>query len=202
MTMQTKTFTISILTLFLIIITWSGQLLAVNSDSEQTDSPILQEYTVQPGDLLEISVWKEEDMTKDVLVRPDGGISFPLAGEIYTGGKTISQLQSALTKKLSTYLSNPVVTVSPKQLLGNRVYVISKVAKPGMYLISSYIDVVQALSMAGELTPFSAANDIRILRRSKDGTQSDIKFRYGDIEDGDKLKQNILLQSGDTVVVP
>ena len=175
MTMQTKTFTISILTLFLIITTWSSQLLAV--DSEQTDSPILQEYTVQPGDLLEISVWKEEDMTKDVLVRPDGGITFPLAGEIYTGGKTISQLQSALTRKLSTYLSNPVVTVSPKQLLGNRIYVIGKVAKPGMYLISSYIDVVQALSMAGGLTPFSAVNDIRILRRSKDGTQSDIKFR-------------------------
>lgn len=181
---------------------WSNLLLADDDTQATTDSPTLLEYTVQPGDLLEISVWKEEDMIKDVLVRPDGGITFPLAGEIYTGGKTFSQLQTALTQKLSTYLSNPVVTISPKQLLGNRIYVIGKVAKPGMYLISSYIDVVQALSMAGGLTPFSAVNDILILRRASDGTQDDIKFRYGDIEDGDKLKQNILLQSGDTVLVP
>jgi polysaccharide export outer membrane protein len=181
---------------------WSSFLLADDNEQTPSDSPTLQEYTVQPGDILEISVWKEEDMIKDVLVRPDGGITFPLAGEIYTGGKTIFQLQTALTQKLSTYLSNPVVTISPKQLLGNRIYVIGKVAKPGMYLISSYIDVVQALSMAGGLTPFSAVNDILILRRASDGTQDDIKFRYGDIEDGDKLKQNILLQSGDTVLVP
>ncbi len=183
------------------LLVWSSFLLA-DDDQVTADSPTLLEYTVQPGDILEISVWKEEDMIKDVLVRPDGGITFPLAGEIYTGGKTFSQLQTALTQKLSTYLSNPVVTISPKQLLGNRIYVIGKVAKPGMYLISSYIDVVQALSMAGGLTPFSAVNDILILRRASDGTQDDIKFRYGDIEDGDKLKQNILLQSGDTVLVP
>ncbi len=200
--MKNIALTTTIFSFTLLISAWSGQLLAKNEDQNKPDSPTLQEYTVQPGDVLEISVWKEEDMIKDILVRPDGGITFPLAGEIYTGGKSISQLQQALTKKLSTYLSNPVVTISPKELLGNRIYVIGKVAKPGMYLISSYIDVVQALSMAGGLTPFSAVNDILILRRSKDGTQNDIKFRYGDIEDGDKLKQNILLQSGDTVLVP
>jgi len=169
---------------------------------EPTDSPTLREYKIHPGDLLEISVWKEENMTKEVLVRPDGGITFPLSGEIYTGGKTFAQLQTELTEKLSTYLSNPVVTISPKQLLGNSIYVIGKVVKPGIYPISSYIDVVQALSMAGGLTPFSAVNDILILRRDSDGKQHDIEFRYGDIEDGDKLKQNILLQSGDTVLVP
>ncbi|MCH9697201.1 MAG: polysaccharide biosynthesis/export family protein [Gammaproteobacteria bacterium] len=169
---------------------------------EQINTPTLQEYTVQPGDILEISVWKEEDMYKEILVRPDGGLTFPLAGELFTRGKTIAQLQKALTKRLSKYLSNPVVTISPKQLLGNRIYVIGKVAKPGMYLISSYIDIVQALSMAGGLTPFSAVNDIIVLRRSHDGKQKNIKFRYGDIEDGDDLEQNILLKSGDTVLVP
>ncbi|MEE9344840.1 MAG: polysaccharide biosynthesis/export family protein [Methylococcales bacterium] len=196
--------------LFLLIITlsislitvWSGSLLANDDNHQITNNPTLHEYKIQPGDVLEISVWKEENMIKDVLVRPDGGITFPLAGELYTGGKTIAELQAALSEKLSTYLSNPVVTISPKQLLGNRIYVIGKVAKPGMYLISSYIDVVQALSMAGGLTPFSAVNDILILRRSSDGKQHNIEFRYGDIEDGDKLKQNILLRSGDTVLVP
>lgn len=172
------------------------------SADEQINTPTLQEYTVQPGDILEISVWKEEDMYKEILVRPDGGITFPLAGELFTRGKTISQLQKDLSKRLSKYLSNPVVTISPKQLLGNRIYVIGKVAKPGMYFISSYIDVVQALSMAGGLTPFSAVNDIIVLRRSNNGKQEDIKFRYGDIEDGDDLEQNILLKSGDTVLVP
>jgi polysaccharide export outer membrane protein len=174
----------------------------ISSVLQESNTPTLQEYTIQPGDVLEISVWKEDNMVKDVLVRPDGGITFPLAGEIYTGDKTIAQLQTTLTEKLSSYLSNPVVTISPKQLLGNRIYVIGKVVKPGMFLISSHIDIVQALSMAGGLTPFSAVNDILILRRSSDGKQHDIKFRYGDIEDGNKLKQNILLQSGDTVLVP
>ncbi len=205
--MQKTSLPLIILCIALITI-WSGFSVADNDHQQETtndkipDSPILHEYIIQPGDVLEISVWKEENMIKDVLVRPDGGITFPLAGELYTGGKTIAALQAALSEKLSTYLSNPVVTISPKQLLGNRIYVIGKVAKPGMYLISSYIDVVQALSMAGGLTPFSAVNDILILRRSSDGKQHNIEFRYGDIEDGDKLKQNILLRSGDTVLVP
>lgn len=183
---------------FILLSVWHFNAIA----DEQQNTPTLQAYTVQPGDVLEISVWKEEDMYKEVLVRPDGGITFPLAGELYTRGKTISQLQKSLTERLSKYLSNPVVTISPKQLLGNRIYVIGKVAKPGMYLISSYIDIVQALSMAGGLTPFSAVNDIIVLRRSNDGKQKDIKFRYGDIEDGDDLEQNVLLKSGDTVLVP
>ncbi|HFD10934.1 MAG TPA: polysaccharide export protein [Crenotrichaceae bacterium] len=202
MSKQIKSLSTILLGFTLLAIVWSDHLSAGTDKREHGNNPTLQEYTVQPGDILEISVWKEEDMIKDVLVRPDGGITFPLAGEIYTEGKTIAQIQSILTKNLSTYLSNPVVTVSPKQLLGNRIYVIGKVVKPGMYLISSYVDIVQALSMAGGLTPFSAVNDILVLRRSKDGTQHDIKFRYGDIEDGDKLKQNILLKSGDTVLVP
>ena len=202
MSIQRTTLPITILSLTLLLGSWSSLLFANDDDSKQTEKPTLQGYTVQPGDILEISVWKEENMIKEVLVRPDGGITFPLAGEIYTGGKTIYQLQAALTEKLSIYLSNPVVTISPKQLLGNRIYVIGKVAKPGMYLISSYIDIVQALSMAGGLTPFSAVNDILVLRRSSDGKQDDIKFKYGDIEDGNNLDQNILLQSGDTVLVP
>ncbi|MEE9424020.1 MAG: polysaccharide biosynthesis/export family protein [Methylococcales bacterium] len=195
---------------FCLLTASSGSLLADTDKENQqlvnnqkpTDSPTLREYKIHPGDVLEISVWKEENMNREILVRPDGGITFPLAGEIYTDGKTFAQLQTELTEKLSSYLSNPVVTISPKQLLGNSIYVIGKVVKPGMYPISSYIDVVQALSMAGGLTPFSAVNDILILRRDKNGKQHDIKFRYGDIEDGDKLKQNILLQSGDTVLVP
>lgn len=202
-------FSLPLIIVYISLITiWSGLSVADNDHQQDTenhkipDSPTLHEYIIQPGDVLEISVWKEENMIKDVLVRPDGGITFPLAGELYTGGKTIAALQTALSEKLSTYLSNPVVTISPKQLLGNRIYVIGKVAKPGMYLISSYIDVVQALSMAGGLTPFSAVNDILILRRSSNGKQHNIEFRYGDIEDGDKLKQNILLRSGDTVLVP
>ncbi len=207
MIIQKTSFTKTILCLILLT-AWSGLIFADNhfkqpiDNMAEADKPTLHEYNIHPGDLLEISVWKEENMTKEVLVRPDGGITFPLAGEIYTGGKTFAQLQTALTEKLSTYLSNPVVTISPKQLFGNSIYVIGKVAKPGKYPISSYIDVVQALSMAGGLTPFSAVNDILILRRDSDGKQHDIEFRYGDVEDGNKLKQNILLQSGDTVLVP
>ena len=104
---------------------------------------------------------------------------------------------------MATYITDPVVTVSAKQLFGNKIHVIGKVNKPGEYVLNQYVDVMQALSMAGGMTPFSAVNDILILRRDNQGRQQQaIEFRYGDVEDGDDLHQNIMLQSGDVVVVP
>ncbi|MCD2450685.1 polysaccharide biosynthesis/export family protein [Methylicorpusculum oleiharenae] len=159
-------------------------------------------YKVEPGDVLTVSVWKEEGLLQEVLVRPDGGISFPLAGNIQAQGKTLEQIESIISQRLADYIADPVVTVSAKQLFGNKVYVIGKVNKPGEYPINRPTDVMQGLAMAAGMTPFSAVNDIVILRRHADGQQEAIPFRYGDVEDGDDLHQNIVLQPGDVIVVP
>ncbi len=159
-------------------------------------------YVVQPGDILEISVWKEEGLEKEVIVRPDGGISFPLVGQLDVKNKSLQQIEDLIKEKLSQFIADPVVTVSAKQLLGNKIYVIGQVNRPGEYPINRYVDVMQALSMAGGMTPFASVNNIIILRRDEQGQQKAIEFEYGDVEDGDELEQNIILKPGDVVVVP
>ena len=161
----------------------------------------VQPYAVQPGDVLTVTVWKEADLQREVLVRPDGGLSFPLAGDIAALGLSVDEVRELLTERLKRYIPDPVVTVALKQIGGNRVYVLGKVNRPGEYAFSKPIDVMQALSLAGGTTPFAALNDIVILRRDN-GKQQSIRFRYSDVENGRGLDQNIQLRSNDTVVVP
>jgi polysaccharide export outer membrane protein len=158
-------------------------------------------YTVKPGDLLSISVWKEPDLQKETLVRPDGSFSFPLVGEVDAKGKTVADLNKTLGQRLTKYISDPVVTVSIKEIKGNKIYVIGQVNKPGEFIMNPSVDVMQALSMAGGTTPFAALGDIVILRRTPTGKQA-LPFRYNDVVKGKHLDQNIDLQSGDVVVVP
>jgi polysaccharide biosynthesis/export protein len=158
-------------------------------------------YRLQPGDLVTVSVWKEDDLQREVLVRPDGALTFPLAGEIDVDGRTIEDLRQQLVDRLKKYVPEPVVTVAVKAIGGNRVYVIGKVNRPGEFSFSSPLDVMQALSLAGGATAFAQVNDIVILRRDNSGQRA-MPFRYGDVERGKNLQQNFVLQSGDTVVVP
>ncbi|MDH5573222.1 MAG: polysaccharide biosynthesis/export family protein [Gammaproteobacteria bacterium] len=158
-------------------------------------------YLLGPGDILDISIWKEEGMQKEVIIRPDGAISFPLVGEIHAGGKSIEGLQAEIKKKVGRFIPDAVVTVGVLQINSNVVYVLGKVNRPGQYAAKHYVDVTQALAMAGGLTAYAAANSIKILRRS--GTKHQVfEFKYGDVEDGDDLKQNIVLESGDVIIVP
>lgn len=159
-------------------------------------------YAVQPGDILEISVWKEEDLQREVLVRPDGRFSFPLAGEVDATGKTVGELREEISANLQKYIPDLIVTVSVKSILGNKVFVIGQVNKPGEFVVNPRVDVMQALSMAGGTTPFAALNDIVVLRRDGNGSQRAIRFAYKDVERGRSLDQNIVLTSGDIVVVP
>ena len=158
-------------------------------------------YKIQPGDLLEVSVWKEENMIRQVLVRPDGGMSFPLVGDLRAAGESVEKLSETVAERLSKYIPDPVVTVSMQELSGNKIYVVGKVARPGEYVANSYVDVVQAIAMAGGMTPFAAVNKIKIVRRKGEALEA-YSFRFSDIEDGENLEQNIVLRSGDIVVVP
>ncbi len=160
-----------------------------------------QPYLLQPGDALQISVWKESDLQVEALVRPDGGISMPLANNVIVAGLSVEQAGEAIAERIRRYIPDPVVTVAIKQIGGNRIYVVGKVNRPGEFPFSRPLDVMQALSLAGGATPYASLSNIRILRR-ENGQQRAIRFDYTDVEDGKKLDSNILLHSGDTVVVP
>jgi polysaccharide export outer membrane protein len=159
-------------------------------------------YHVGPEDVLEISVWKENDLSKkEVLIRPDGGLSFPLIGEVQASGHSVAEIQKEITAKLQKFIPDPVVSVALTKIQYQRVYVIGKVTKPGEFSMTRPIDVLQALAMAAGMTPYAATNDVKIVRRQQ-GKLIALPFRYSDVERGERLEQNVLLQPGDVVVVP
>jgi len=158
-------------------------------------------YRLGPEDVLEISVWKEEALKKDVLVRPDGGLSFPLIGDVQAAGKTVEELRTEIAKRLEKFIPDPVVSVLLQKVVSNKIFVIGRVTKPGDFPAGRYVDVLQALSMAGGLTPFADEKDICVLRR-EGGEQRVFHFDFKAVSRGEKLEQNLRLQGGDVVVVP
>ena len=158
-------------------------------------------YRVFVGDILEISVWKEPELQKTVLVRPDGKISLPLLGDIDAAGRAVSDIRESIVDEMQKYIPQPVVTVSVTEIRGYKIYVIGQVNNPGMYTVMPTIDIMQALSLAGGTTAFASLNDIIVLRRIG-STRQAIPFRYSDVARGRKLGQNIELVTGDVVVVP
>jgi polysaccharide biosynthesis/export protein len=174
---------------------------SVHADSLEKTPPVDATYLVQPGDSLTVTVWKEPDLQGEFLVRPDGGLSFPLAGNIEAGGHTVAEIRKVLETRLAKYIPEPVITVAVKAATGSQIFVVGKVNRPGNFALIRPIDVMQALSLAGGTTPFADVDGIRILRREGD-RQLVFRFRYDDVRRGRELSQNILLQSGDTVVVP
>jgi len=158
-------------------------------------------YLLQPGDMLEISVWKEDGLSRETMIAPDGYISFPLVGQIAAKGLTVAGLEAELAKRVSTFIPDPSIAVILKAASGSKFYVIGKVNRPGEFPLLAPTSVLQALSVAGGTSTFADYNGIRIIR-SENGINKAIGFRYGDIEDGEQLEQSIQLQSGDVVVVP
>ncbi len=175
--------------------------IAATSNANSNEELKSYTYKVQPGDIISVSVWKEEDLQRDVLIRPDSGFSFPLIGEINTKDKNVAEIKKEITEKLEKFIPQPDVSVSIRQINGNKIYVIGKVNRPGEFALIKPLDVIQALSLAGGTATFAELDDIIILRREK-GTQRAISFDYLEVERGEKLEQNIILKSGDVVVVP
>ncbi|MEI8298311.1 MAG: polysaccharide biosynthesis/export family protein [Pseudomonadota bacterium] len=171
---------------------------AVPSPPPATPAPA---YALQPGDVLSVSVWKEQELQSEVLLRPDGRISFPLAGDLVAASRSVEELRADLESRLAKFIPEVVVTVAVKAVSGNRIYVLGKVSKPGDFVLGRPTDVMQALSLAGGTTPFAELDGIRVLRREA-GKLRAIDFHYTDVERGKHLEQNIVLQGGDTVVVP
>ncbi len=182
--------------------------LTAYSQQEQTgdakppvSAPPVPLYVIQPNDVLEVFVWKEPELTRKVLVRPDGRISFPLVQDLQAAGISPGELKEQIEKRLKEYLSAPNVTVIVDNILSYRVFVIGKVQKPGAIVVEKPITVLQALALAGGFQDYAKESDVTVIRSS--GDQKNVfEFSYKDVVRGKKPEQNILLRSGDVVVVP
>jgi polysaccharide export outer membrane protein len=158
-------------------------------------------YTIGPGDILEISVWKEPDLSRRVTVLPDGRLSFPLIGEITAEGLTVEDLKSEIERRILRYVPNPNLTVAVQQINSLHIYVIGKVNSPGRFELNTNVNVLQALAMAGGLNPFASQKQIKIFRDTGSSTRI-FDFNYQEVADGENLRQNLILQRGDVIVVP
>lgn len=160
-----------------------------------------ENYQLGPEDIIEISVWKEPDLTRQLVVRPDGKITYPLVGEIQAAGMTIKQLQDEISKRLSKYVTDANVTVILLKCQYYKIYVTGKVNKPGDFILGRPTNVMQAISMAGGVTPFASPKSIVVLRKAG-GKDEIFPFDYKAVSRGESLEQNRILLPGDVVVIP
>jgi polysaccharide biosynthesis/export protein len=176
-------------------------LVAATVSAQSADAASEASYEIGPEDVLVIDVWKEKDLQREVVVRPDGWLTFPLIGNIQASGRTPGQLEKEIKTRLTKFIPDPVVSVTIKQVHGLKIFVIGKVGKPGEYMVGRYVDVLQALTLAGGLTPFADEDEIKIVRK-QNGKETVIPFDYSQVKRGRALEQNIQLKSGDVVLVP
>ena len=159
------------------------------------------DYSLGPEDVLEISVWKDEALTKQVVVRPDGWLSFPLIGDVLAAGRTVEELRQEIKDRIKSFVPDAPVTVMVLQVGSRKVFVVGKVAQPGVYVMGAPMRVMQALAMAGGTTTFADTDDILIIRKDQN-SQKTYTFNYSSVAKGKDLEQNINLMPGDTIVVP
>jgi polysaccharide export outer membrane protein len=165
----------------------------------KTGSPPL--YVVQPNDLLEIYVWKDPNLTRKVVVRPDGRISFPLIQDMLVAGLSPETIKNQIENKLKDYIDAPNVTVIVEAIQSYRVFVTGKVAKPGVLTAEKPISVLQALALAGGFQDFANPGEMVIIRNTGEDTVL-FRFNYLEAIKGRNFNQNILLKNGDVIVVP
>jgi polysaccharide export outer membrane protein len=159
------------------------------------------EYIVGEADLLHIGVWKEPELSQNVVVRPDGKISLALMNEVKVSGQTPTQIQTMLTARLKAFIVDPQVTVTVSDVRSKNAFITGEVARPGAYPLLMPTNVLQLIAKAGGFTPFALHRGIVVLREVN-GKQVRIPFPYKDVIRGQKDDQNIELRPGDTVVVP
>jgi len=161
------------------------------------------DYKIGPEDVLEVIVWRNQDLSKVVTVRPDGKVSLPLIGDVVAVGLTPDQLTREVVSRLKDYKENPNVSVVVQQVNSYGIYVLGEVAHPGKYQLKSYTTVLQAVSMAGGFTPYAAKNKMFMLRKIPDkDTEVRIPIDYDEIVSGEDSTHNAIMIPGDTLVVP
>jgi len=160
-------------------------------------------YTIGPEDVIEVSVWKNADLSKTVIVRPDGQISLPLIGDVKASGLTPTELKDAIANKLKEYKEDPIVSVILKEINSYNIFVMGEVVRPGKYSLKSNTTVLQALSLAGGFTAFASRSKILLMRQDpRTLAVTEMRLRYNEIISGEDPQRDILLRPGDTIVVP
>jgi polysaccharide export outer membrane protein len=159
------------------------------------------EYIIGSGDVLDIALWRDDALARQVVVLSDGKISFPLVGEIVAAGKTIAELKKDIADRLADYVPDAVISIEVKQSNSMVIYVTGRVNNPNRFPVNTNVTVLQAISTAGGLNPFAKRNKIKIFRQEGDKTRVFL-FKYDEVIDGKNLEQNIALKRGDVIVVP
>jgi polysaccharide export outer membrane protein len=163
--------------------------------------PVEAGFVIGPEDVLGVLFWREADFSGDVTVRSDGRVTLPLIGDVTAAGVTPSALRDQIQTAAAKYLTDPNVTVVVRQINSRKVFITGEVARPGAYPLTGPRTVMQLISLAGGVTEFAKSNSIQVLRQEQ-GRTSAFSFNYKDIAQGRNVQQNILLQPGDTIVVP
>jgi polysaccharide biosynthesis/export protein len=173
---------------------------------DEAAKPLSKEFLLGPEDVLEVTVWRNQDLSRIVIVRPDGKISLPLVGDIQASGLSSLQVAAKISAKLAEYKENPNVTVSIKEVNSYFIYVLGEVTRPGKYQIKSYATILQGISLAGGFTNFASNGRMAILRNvtGSDGSHRQIRIPvpYDELVSGKGMVDNFVLKSGDTIVVP
>ncbi len=185
---------------------WAGQKSGKTAEPPSASSAksvsVDDDYTIGPSDVLAINVWKDTELTRTVLVRPDGKISLPLVGELEVSGLTAAKVQRLLAQRLKEYIDNPQVTVIVQEVKSRTYTIVGKVAKPGSFPLAKPTTVLDAIAMAGGFLDFAKSNKILVIRRWGDGSTIRIPFDYKKAIKGKGTDENIDLRNGDTIVVP
>jgi polysaccharide biosynthesis/export protein len=173
---------------------------------EEANRPLPKDFLLGPEDVVEVTVWRNQDLSRTVVVRPDGMISLPLIGDVQASGLTAAQVSEKISKRLTEYKENPSVSVSVKEINSYYVYVVGEVVRPGKYPLKSYATVLQGISLAGGFTQYASKNRLAVMRSVREGSGVDrqlrIPVRYDDLVMGKGEVGNFRLLSGDTIVVP
>jgi polysaccharide export outer membrane protein len=194
------------LQLFLLILTLLVCFLFIHTSSTQAQDGLQEDkgkspYLIVPNDVLNIFVWNEPELTQDIIVMPDGRITFPMIGEVVAQGQTVMALRNAVTEKLKDYVSNPDVTVIVRESRSRRIYLIGQVNRPGPYALEPDMTALQALSTAGGFSQWADTKNVLIVRREGE-KEVLFLFDYKDFITGKNLEKNIILKPNDTIVVP
>jgi polysaccharide export outer membrane protein len=167
------------------------------------------EFLLGPEDVLIVTVWKNQDLSREVVIRPDGMISLPLIGDVPAANLTANNLAKRISDRLTVYMASPIVSVQLKEVNSYFIFVLGEVPKPGKYPLKSYANVIQGISLAGGFNPFAKKNKIKVLRVTANGSsdpnekhQIEIPVQYDDILKGNATVGNFYLRSGDVIVVP
>jgi polysaccharide biosynthesis/export protein len=174
---------------------------AQQQEQGTTQEPVAPQYTISPGDVLEISVWKEPELSGPSSVRLDGRATVQLLGDLQATGRTPNQLARDIEAQLARFLAAPQVTVTVSEAVSARFYVLGEVLKSGAIPLVRRTSVIQAIALAGGFREFAKKDHIVIIREKSTKGEA-IPFNYKDVESGANLEQNVAVQPGDTILVP